>query len=130
MATTITHGASTITPILVLGYGADRAANNIVHAIPGRSNPDVTLRPANLRTGTLELGFTSELESKDAADLHATGGVFTLSDTDRASVGMSYVASGRISRALEDTTRGAWVISVDFQEVTDSFGAGLDGGTP
>lgn len=118
MGTLITSGANTIAPTLVLGYEADREANNIIHAIPGRANPDVTLRPANLRTGTLELGFASESASKTAADLHATLGVFTLTDTDRSTVAMSYVVNGRIGRALEDQSRDAWIISVDFQEVT------------
>lgn len=121
MSTLITHGADTITPTQVLGYDTEREAGNIVHPILGRSNPDVTLRPARLRTGTLTLGFhgrTSEADSLTAEALHATGGVFAVVSTDRATVEMSYVVDGMIRRELDDESRDAWVLSVGFQEVT------------
>ncbi len=51
MATTITAGASVITPLLVEGFEAARSGGAIVHTILGRANPDVTLRPAGTRTG-------------------------------------------------------------------------------
>ncbi|TQJ31945.1 hypothetical protein [Microbacterium sp. SLBN-146] len=116
----ITHGASTITPTEILGYTSERESRNIIHAILGRSNPDVTLRPAALRTGTLIMGFhgaNSEADSASAEALHATGGVFTVLSPDRGTIEMSYVAAGRITRELEDETRDAWVLRVDFQEV-------------
>lgn len=121
MATVITSGALTIAPQIFLNVTSDQSSGNIVHPILGRSNPDVTLRPATLRTGVIEMGFSgpnSETDSALARTILAGGGVFALSSTDRASVSMSFVTSGRINRELEDTSRNAWVVRVDYQEVT------------
>lgn len=143
MTTIITSGADTIYPTIVDGYESSRSARNIVHPILGRATPDVSLRPAQLRTGTLTLVFgdtteTSELVVIDgivqplttpaqnaeeasliAVDLHATGGVFSLSDTDRPSILMSYVVRpGDIRRDLDEQTREVWIVSIPFQEVT------------
>lgn len=120
MVLMITHGVSTVIPTQILGYETERESQNIVHAIMGRSEPDVTLRPAYLRTGTLSLGFegvTSETDSKAAEDLHATGGVFTL-NADRVTAGMSYVVTGTVKRTLEEETRDAWIVEFSFQEVS------------
>lgn len=120
MATIITHEADTITPTQVLGYRSEREAGNIIHPILGRSNPDVTLRAAALRTGELEIGFqgaTAEADSLAAESIHATGGIFTVLSTERASVEMTYVVSGRVRRELDDESRDAWVVAVGFQEV-------------
>jgi hypothetical protein len=134
MATIITVGDHTMTPTQVLGYASSRQSRNIVHDILGRESPDITLRPASLRTGTLEMGFTSEADAKDAEDRHAVGGVFAIISTERASVEMSYVTAGAIGRELEDSTRDAWVVRVDYQETTDAAGVDpiivIDGGTP
>ena len=117
MSTTITHASSTITPDLIDGFNAARQSANIVHQILGLAEPDVTIRPALLRAGTLRLIFSDETASKDAEDLHATGGIFTLASTERASIDMDYVVSGTVRRYLSPETRNYWVLEVDFQEV-------------
>lgn len=121
MSVLITHGADTIEPSTVLGYVSGRRPATNVHPIVGRANPDVTFRPANLRTGTLELGFvgpTSEADSRAAEELHAAGGVFTLHATGRDSVVMSYVNVDTLERELEPESRDAWIVRVGYQEVT------------
>lgn len=120
MSTVITHASGTITPTVVLGYESEREARTIVHSILGRANPDVTLRPAGLRTGTLTLGFegaTAEADSLEAENVHAAVGSFAVVSTDRDTIEMPYVVSGRITRALDDQTRDAWTVAIDFQEV-------------
>lgn len=119
----ITRGTTVITPTQVLRVDGMQMAGNKVHPIIGRADPDVTLRPAGTRTGTLELGFhglTSEADSKAAADAHALGGVFTLTTDDRVTLTMFYVVrdGGQIARTLEPESRDAWLVTVDFQEVT------------
>lgn len=121
----IVTGSTVIRPTLILGYQSTRAAGNVVHPIINRPSPDVTLRPASLRTGTLELLFAGddsaavETASAEAETLHATAAVFTLISDDRPSIAMSYVVSGngQISRALDPSTRDAWTVTVPFQEV-------------
>lgn len=120
MSATITRGAATITPTAVTQYASDREAQNRVHVILGRPDPDVTLRPAQSRTGTLMLTFasvTAAADSKTAEDLHAASeGVFVLVSADVPTINMSYVPTGRVSRALDPTLK-AWTLSIPFQEV-------------
>lgn len=122
MADIITSGLFLITPTVVLGYGSAREAGTIVHPIINRAAPDVTLRPARLRSGdALELGFssaTSEADSKTAEEILSMPAVFTLSSADRTTVVMSFVVRGTVKRTLEDVTRNAWVVSFGWQEVT------------
>lgn len=125
MAEIITSGATVIRPTLVLGYESTRAGGNIVHPIIGRRQPDVTLRPGGMRAGRLELLFddpnpaVAESASAAAETLHNSAAVLTLRSDDRPSIGMSYVvpAGGNITRRLEDATREAWILAVDFEEI-------------
>lgn len=120
MSAQITGGVTPIYPSTVLGYESERDAGSLVHKILGNSNPDVTLRPAQLRSGSLKLAFlsdTSEEDSRTAELALSQGSVFTLLETDRSSVGMQFVASGRIRRILDDETRDDWSVEVDFTEV-------------
>ncbi|KAA9105004.1 hypothetical protein [Microbacterium rhizomatis] len=119
MTDIITVGASTIAPTVVLGYSSERAAQNIVHPILGAESPDVTLRPALLRSGTLSLGFSdtgSEGSSRAAETLLAAVGVGSLASTDRATVAMPFVVVGTVRRELEDATRNAWIVTFGYQE--------------
>jgi len=118
MATTITKGDVTVTPALVLGYDAARMSRNLVHNLIGNGAPNVTLKPASLRSGTLELLFADESTAAACEALHATEGSFTLTDSDRPSIGMVYVV-GSIRRQLEPETRAFWIVSVGFQEVSE-----------
>lgn len=121
MATVISSGAGVIEPQIVLNITSDQTSGNIVHPILGRANPDVTIRPAGLRTGSIEMGFagdTAEADSEAARSLHATGGVFVVTSDDRSTLEMFYIVSGRIVRELEDGSRDAWIVRVDYQEVT------------
>jgi hypothetical protein len=120
MSTLITTGAETITPTQILGYADASEGGNIIHPILGRAEPDVTLRPGGLRSGTLTLGFqgaTSESDSAVARALLNSGVVFNIVSTDRGTIEMAFVRSGQVGRELEDNTRDAWTVTVDFHEV-------------
>lgn len=116
--TTIIYSGGTIEPIAVSDYATSREGGNIVHPILGRAEPDVTLRPANLRTGTLTMTFADEGASRIAEDAHATGAVFGILSDERPTVEMSYVVAGAISRTLG--AAAVWTLTVDFQEVSAS----------
>jgi hypothetical protein len=116
--TVITHDTTTIEPVVVEGYESTREGRNVVHPIIGRAEPDVTLRPANLRTGTLRLVFDDEDASAAAELEHATGGVFAVVSTERATIEMSYVVAGEIVRGLDEDTSEDWIVTVEYQEVT------------
>lgn len=117
---TITSGATIITPDLVTGYQSTRDSQSLFHSVIGRAYPDVTLRQTSLRRGTLTMLFaqiTAEADSLAAETLHGAGLVMTFADNDRASVGMTYVTSGAVVRELEPETGAGWTLSVDYQEV-------------
>lgn len=115
--TTITHSGGVITPTIVDGYTARREARTIVHPIVNRSAPDITLRAAGLRTGSLSCVFALEVDALAAFAVLAAPQVLTLADQDRA-IGMTFVvADGDLDIALDDATRNAWVITVPFVEV-------------
>lgn len=114
---TVTDGATTITPLLVLGYASKRESRNVVHQVIGRTGDDVTLRPASLRTGTLTMLFANEADALACEQMHAAGAVFTLVDDDLSSTTMLYILAGSLPRVLDDQTRRRWTVAVDFQEV-------------
>lgn len=120
MSAQITGGATTINPDLVLGYESQREPGSIAHPILGSSNPDVTLRPAQMRSGSLALGFltaTAEVDSSAAETNLGTAAVFTLTESDRSTVGMRFVVTGPIRRTLDPETRAAWSVAFDYTEV-------------
>lgn len=123
MSTLITTGAAVISPTLLLMLTEDSQGGGVIHQIVGRENPDVTLRPASLRSGTIEIGFSGATADAASAAAHAVlrrAAVFTLADSDRPSYNMTFVVpqSGRISRRIDDETRAAFTILLDYQECT------------
>lgn len=122
MATILISGSTVITPSVVTAIDTERVSGNRVHDIIGRANPDVTLRPAGTRSGTLSIvfvGATSEADSAEAETALAAAAIWTLSSDDRASLEMSFVTSGRIARTLDART-GTWTLEVEFREVEAS----------
>ena len=115
MPTTITTSAGTLYPLAVSEYSTRRNARSIVHDVLGRADPDVTIRPASLRSGMLRMSFNSAASSLAAENAHATGQSFTVV-SPVAGVAMRYVvAGGQIERSYSDA--GEWVLMVPFQEV-------------
>lgn len=138
----VSDGVNSYTPTAVDGFESSRESATIVHQILGRSNPDITIRPAGLRTGTLRLVFADssssggglyvdedgyiveegpvtvvgETDSKACEDAHAAGGVMSLYSTALVSILMTYVANGSIRRSLS-ANRAYWILEVDYHEV-------------
>lgn len=119
MGATITQGATTITPQLVLSYESTRRSGNKVHQLLTGALA-VTLGGAGLRTGTLELFFLTEQAAAAAELAHTVSAVFTISDPGRPTMAMTYVLAdgGALVRRLDPETRDRWIVTVDFQEVT------------
>lgn len=116
MTTTITKGATTITPALALGYRAETESMNVVHRKLG-GGVDVSLAPDSPRTGTLKLLFLTRAEAWAAHALHTSVGTLTLADSDLPQTNMTYVRDGRMEIELDDQTLKRWVLTVGFQEV-------------
>lgn len=117
MSVTITLGATTLHPTLVLGYESTRRSGNIVHTILGREDPDITFGPAGLRTGKLQVFCLDQTDALATEALHTESGVFALADPDLPGIDMSYVPSGDIRARLDNRTVIRWVVEIDYQEV-------------
>lgn len=118
MATTITHNSSTITPLLVLGWESAQDSRNVVHDILGSSMPDVTLRSARARTGTLRTLWETADQAEVCRALHSEVGTFTITTYDVSLDSMTYVVSGAITAALDEDSSRLWTVEIDYQEVT------------
>lgn len=117
--TTITRtiDAATVAPTLVLGdWSSDDEPQTLLHPILGREYPDVTLRPAAARTGTLRLFFW-DYESADAArKFHRAAAVFH-TVTDMAWLPAAYVPNGPIRCTQQRENAARWVLEIPFQEL-------------
>lgn len=111
----ILTGPDSTQPILVTGYEATRQGRSTVHDLIG-GGIAVALATPRPRAGTLELLYADEDEAFHALNMHALETTFTMFDTDRAGVAMTYTA-GTATITLDDTTRRMWLVKVDFQEV-------------
>lgn len=114
MPALITNGTTTVAPLSLSAYSSDQAGGAIVHDILGRSTPDVTLRPLEMRTGSLVLDFATEALSSDARNALSASSSWTLTHSERTSVNMRFIVR-RLSRAIENN--GRWMLSVTWEEV-------------
>lgn len=112
------HDQLVIEPLATDGYESSRTSGSITHQILGKPEPDITIRPATLRTGTLTFWFDDEEASLEAEEAHAEGGLFYLEHGVRQTVLMRYVPTGTITRSLERSTGGAWIVTVEYTEVS------------
>lgn len=113
---TITDGTTTLHPLLWMDYSSTRTTGTRTHALASGATA-ITLAPAGPRRVKLAFLFHDEDLSKACEDLHATEGVLTVTDTDRATHSMQYVVVGTITRDLHTETARNWIVTVDVQEV-------------
>lgn len=115
---TFSNGTDSITPILIDGYSSESPSGTVVTPLLGSEDVAVTLRPASLRTGTMRLNMGPDEDAAAAAETALRGAhVWTLVTDDRESVDMSFVVTDRITRELDNQTRGVWFVGFGWQEV-------------
>jgi hypothetical protein len=114
---TITSGTNNFSPKLIIAWGTSQESRNVIHDIIGRTDPDVTLKAASSRSGTLEMLFETASAAETARGILANGTTFTISDSETWLDGFNFVMSGNIANVLEDTTRKVWVLEADFKEI-------------
>ncbi len=110
-----TTSGTTTTPLLVDGYDASRASQNLIHDLIS-GGIAVTLIAPRPRAGTLQLVYDNESDAFGAVVMHAAEDTFSLSRGDLTVIEMTYVLDGAVSIAI-DETRSAWIVSVGYQEV-------------
>lgn len=113
--TMITSPHGSTEPTLWLAYGSTREARTVAHdAADGAVI--VVHRPPAARRLELVLFYPDETEAAACEALHVAGGVLTIAESDRPTVGMSYVVTGRIRRTLE-VEFDVWTVEVEVCEV-------------
>jgi len=117
---TRTSDSATTTPTFVQGYEASFQGRNVIHQLIG-GGIAVVLIPQDLRSGTLDLYYTSRADAWDAAQLHIGADTFTLSDADVPEIDMLY-AAGTVSPVLEipqaaGSSTTLWRVGVEYQEL-------------
>lgn len=118
MTTTITLGATVVTPTMVLGYESEREHGNQARDIQDSNEPDIDFKEAGLRSGTLDLFCNTHALALSVEALHCNVGVFTLASSELPGIDMDYVPLGRVRSKLDPDTARRWIVSVDFQEVS------------
>lgn len=115
---TVSDRYTTLTPDLVTDYGYARRSRSIIHELIGRADPDVTLRPASTRNGTLSYFAVSRELAYELELMHVAGDIFTV-DTDPddpTAVAFQYVLDGDL-RVEYDAENDKWMTRVGFREV-------------
>ena len=114
---TATDGSGTSSPLTVLSpWSTTRRSRNRVHELSG-GDIAVSLVGPNPRTGTMDLLYEDEASAFAALELHARPTSFTLTESDRPHVSMTYVIDGEVSVRLDEGTLELFLVSVDYQEV-------------
>lgn len=118
MANTIFDGSTTITPSLISGWESNQESQTVVHKVIGKSAPDVTLKPAGMRTGTLETVFLTASSANIARTFLSQAKKFILATDQTWLVEMHFVVTGNVTCTLEPSTQNVWLVKFDFQEVS------------
>lgn len=118
MATFLTarNGAGSTAPVVIDGYETSRESRNVVHDLIG-GGIAVTLILPRPRSGELTLRYTSETQAWGALALLSNESAYTLTDSDRPGIGMTFVVNGDVALSLDEDTRDTWTVQVPFQEI-------------
>jgi len=113
---TISNGITTVTPILIEGYTAERATRNITHQILGSNERAVSLRPAEFRTGSIKALFETQAAAILLEQLLAAAQLLTYADSVLPATNMTFI-SGNFKTEIDDSTLAVWWVEFDFVEV-------------
>lgn len=121
MPTISIAGGATYNPLLVIDYSAERATGTTVQqrASHNQPSPDVTLRTASLRSGSLTLLFPSAASAQAAFDgLGAAVKPFTFTHEGRPQWTMyAVLGEGNLGLVIQDGAE-MFIVRVPFQEVS------------
>lgn len=118
--TTISDGYDTFTPTLLEIADSERGSSNRVHQLMG-GRIAVTLGHVRPRRGRLGFLLDSEALKDACVAMHQNGTIFQLTEPERPSYNMLYVLNGEGNIRVEQLREfdDLWMVSVDFQEVTE-----------
>lgn len=115
---TATNGAGTTTPLTILSpYLTSLQSRNLIHRLIG-GGLVVSLIAPMPRVGSFDALYETEADAFACVDLHANETAFTLAESERPHVGMTYVVDGVLTVALDPDTLQLWVVTIGYQAVS------------
>jgi len=105
---------ATTTPDDLTEYDVTRQGRSIVHDLLD-GGVAVALVSPSPRSGSLPMRYSDETAALAGLALHEAESSFTLVDTDRPGLGMTYVVTG--ARLTLDARVDVWTLTINFQEV-------------
>lgn len=105
------------TPTRITRYDAASDSGNVVHEMIAPGEIAVTIVGDLPPAGSVSFLYTTDAAADAARALLGRRTSFTLVDTDRASLGMTFVRDGRLSPVIHDELENLWIIEVGFQEI-------------
>ena len=115
MATITNTSDQVITPTLVLDYAYSRASRNVVLEPLGSEYPTVFLRPAQSRSGTLSLLFSSGATARAAVAFLTAADRFAFEEP-AAGEQFEFIVSGGVTNTKQEGLR-FWVVNAEVREV-------------
>lgn len=117
--TEIRTPTGTTHPVLWMDYAATLHTTTRVYESTQTLTPVVVYgqRPRS-RDVRLALFYTNEIESKACVDMHAYGGISTITEPGRDTHTMRYVPTGQITRTLSENAK-QWIVTIDAKEIYD-----------
>lgn len=106
---------TTSTPDDLLGYSARNESGTVVTDLIDGSIA-VTLLDAQPRTGSLRLRYLAYADAWAAHAMHLLADTYTLADSDRPALDMTYIRKS-VDIDLEETTWTSWIVTVEYQEI-------------
>lgn len=117
MPTSLTRGSTVLSAHLALTeYSAQQANRTVVHDILGRPSPDITDRPASMRTGRIGLTFATSALADAARVALGQGGQWSLQCAEHPAINMTFAVTGATN--LMRGSAGEWVLAFGYQEFT------------
>lgn len=115
--TTITTPLGDTQPVLWMQLATTRHATSRVATNAGAPVAVIHGPRPRHREARLVLLYEDETEARAAEDLHAAGGICTITEPGRPTHGMTYIVTGAISRELDPETANIWILTIDVTEI-------------
>lgn len=108
-------GTPVLAPALVLSYGYTRGSRNVIIELLDSEYPAVFLRPAQSKSGTLSLLFTSNDSAREAAAVLGNPDRFQFTEPSAGET-WDFVVAGEITNTKVEGI-DYWTVTAVFREV-------------
>lgn len=119
MSITITAldvAGGTTSPTVLYGWAPRTESANIVHNLLTPGAIAIVLHGDMPRSGSLSLVYDNDTDAEAARLLLGRPCLFTLTDSERPVVDMTFARYGQMSPAIHDEVENVWVFDVGYQE--------------